>query len=211
MKIIVVKLSKEEYPVIMECLPVATKHRRAVVAARRSEDAKALSLTAELIALNEIRSITGIEPSRIRFEHGTHGKPYLKGGAVEFSLSHTDGAVCAAFSQEGEVGVDIELKNRNVSDALKRRTLSDTEQDRISTSEDFMQAWVQKEAFLKRTGIGITTSLKTVDTSIIPDTCAVEYGDYFIGISGKGAAAASIVEISAKDLAKCFSRDLLLL
>ncbi len=209
-EILVVRLCDDDYPRILECLPIATKRRQAVVAKKSSDEAKALSLTAELLVLNEIRRCTGVDIKRIRFGQGAHGKPYLKDGALQFSLSHTRGAVCAAFSDD-EVGIDVELKSRSVSDRLKARTLSASEQENAISDEDFMRIWVKKEAFLKRTGIGVTTELKGVDTSLLPDTVAVEHGDYFIGISGKGAANIHITEMTAEELVKCFSRDMLLL
>lgn len=210
MDIVFVRLSDEDYPKLMECLPLATKHRQAVVNKKSSDEAKALSLTAELVTLNEIRKRTGTDIKRIRFALGAHGKPSLKGGDIKFSLSHTKGAVCAVFS-DNEVGVDVELRARQVSDRLIERSLSAPERASVSTSEDFMRIWVKKEAFLKRTGIGVTTELKAVDTSIFPDTLAMEYGEYFIGISGKGAEDVHITEMTAEELVKCFSRDLLLI
>lgn len=210
MEIIFIRVSEDSCSKVLECLPLATKHRQAVVNKKTSDEAKALSLTAELVALNEIRKRTGTDIKRIKFTLGAHGKPYLKDGNIQFSLSHTKGAVCAVFA-ENDVGVDVELRARQVSNRLIERSLSAAEKASVSSNEDFIRIWVKKEAFLKRTGIGVTTELKTVDTSIFPDTFAIEYGEYFIGISGKGASQAKITEMSAEELVKCFSRDMLLI
>ena len=210
MDIVFVRLNEADIPQILECLPLATRHRQAVVARKSDDAARALSLTAELVALNEIRRRTGTDIRRISFARGAHGKPYLRDGAVQFSLSHTAGAVCGAFS-DGEVGVDVELRQRSVSERLIARTLSAAERAQVGSSEDFMRIWVKKEAFLKRTGIGVATELKAVDTSLLPDTLALEHGEYFIGVSGTGAQSVHITEMTAAELARCFSRDLLLL
>lgn len=62
----------------------------------------------------------------IKLERTAGGKPYLSDSNIHISLSHSDGAVAVAISDEGEVGVDIQsqidaaregrLKNRFFTD-----------------------------------------------------------------------------------------------
>lgn len=172
-------------------LPKVTESRRQSVLKKRDEAAKVESLMAEVLVLWGIRERTGLSLREIEFARGAHGKPYLVGGELHFSLSHTKGAVCAAFSDE-EVGVDIERRDRRVSEAVISRVLSERERLACSDGEEFISAWVRKEAFLKRLGVGITRDLRNVDTLVLPDTSAFVCGDYIIGASGSGAESAEI-------------------
>lgn len=62
----------------------------------------------------------------IKLERTADGKPYLSDSNIHISLSHSDGAVAVAISDEGEIGVDIQsqidaaregrLKNRFFTD-----------------------------------------------------------------------------------------------
>ena len=146
----------------------ATRRRRDSITKRRNDEDKTASLTAELLVLSEISKRTGTPLREIAFSYGAHGKPYLKDGGLWFSLSHTRGAVCAAFGDaaDGEIGVDIELGSRRVSRGLYERTLSDAERSAVNSAEDFIRVWVQKEAFLKRAGIGLAAGLKGADYGI---------------------------------------------
>jgi len=85
---------------------------------------------------------------------GTHGKPFFLPVSSEFrfNLSHTDGMVLCALSDEGEVGVDIEtVKPRK--EGLPRYVMSDGElADFDGTWEDFTRIWTVKEAYIKYLG-----------------------------------------------------------
>lgn len=176
------------------------------------------TLLSRLLVLSEISRRTGIPEKKIRFDFGAHGKPYLKNSSLQFSLSHTKGAVCAAFSaieassdsaadsgkpennEIGEIGIDVEDRSRRVADTMYKRSLSPEEQASVHTPEDFLRVWVKKEAFLKRMGTGIISDLRGLNTNILPDTAAFDCGDYIIGASGKGALTAAINMITLDEL-----------
>ena len=173
-------------------LPRVTENRRRSVLRKRDESAKVESLIGEVLLLWGVKQRIGLSPREVEFSRGAHGKPYIAGSSLHFSLSHTKGAVCAAFS-DGEVGVDIERGDRVVSNAAKIRVLSERELSACSDEEEFIKVWVRKEAFLKRLGVGITRDLRNVDTFMLPDTAVFSHGDYIIGASGSGAASARIL------------------
>ncbi len=166
-----------------------TRVRRNGVLKKKTEGDRINALLSRLLLLSEIESRTGIKQSKIEFSRGTHGKPYIKGSGLQFSLSHTGNAICLAFSEniseKGEIGVDIERKDRAIKPELYKRVLCDEELAALENGGSFIRFWVQKEAFLKRLGLGISRDLRGVNTLTLPNTTAAEHGDYYIGISGK--------------------------
>ena len=184
-----------------------TPARRRGILKKKQESDRINALLSRLLVLSEITRRTGIPQNKISFERGKHGKPYLKNSELQFSLSHTKGAICAAFSdmtveggETGEIGIDIERRDRRVNPAVYDRTLAGSERPLVQTPEDFIRCWVQKEAFLKRTGFGVVSDLCGIDTNILPDTAAFDCGDLIIGASGKGALSASITAITLDEL-----------
>lgn len=183
-----------------------TPARRRGILKKKQDPDKINALLSRLLVLSEISRRTGIPQNKVRFDFGTHGKPYIKGGGLQFSLSHTSGAVCAAFSEgseipdTGEIGVDIENRGRRVNPVIYKRSLSEKEKDLVRSPEDFIRCWVKKEAFLKRTGLGLVCDLRGIDTNILPDTAAFDCKDLIVGISGKGALNANITMITVNEL-----------
>ncbi|MBE6900886.1 MAG: 4'-phosphopantetheinyl transferase superfamily protein [Ruminococcaceae bacterium] len=201
MDIFVVDISGVEFSSLERYLDCVSAGRRKVVLDKKQEESRIQSLVGGLLLRSEISKRTGAPMKKIVFDKGAHGKPYIKGGGIQFSLSHTKGAVCAAFADdEGEIGVDIERRDRRASEALKRKTLSENEKALVTSDAAFVRIWVKKEAFLKRTGIGIATKLNGADTTLIPDVAAFECGEYFVGASGKGVEQANIVMLPLSEL-----------
>ena len=87
------------------------------------------------------------------FSYNKHGKPYLWGNGVNFSISHAGNVVSCVCSNEGSVGMDIESQDRSVRFSffnayLKKNGLNYT----ISSLKD----WVLLEAVLKCHGTGLS-------------------------------------------------------
>lgn len=204
MDIIVIETTDIRFSDVEKYLGCVSKGRQHSVMKKSSDENKVLSLVAGLLVRSEISIRTGIPMGKIVFDKGPHGKPYVKGAKLWFSLSHTDGAVCAAFSEEGEIGVDIESRDRKVSEKVRSRILSDNERALVNNDEDLIRIWVKKEAFLKRTGIGIATKLSGADTAILPDVCAFEMNDYLIGAAGKAAEKSDLRAMKLSELLKTF-------
>lgn len=76
-----------------------------------------------------------------------HGKPYIHGCDVHFSLSHTNG-ICMCAVSHNEIGADAE-KMRDVGLNIHKRIASD--RDDLPSP---IHIWSAKEAFLKLTGDG---------------------------------------------------------
>lgn len=167
----------------MGCLDPA---RRTAINRKANDGDKINSLISRLLLLSEIKRRTGIPERKIKLSLGSFGKPYLKNSDLQFSLSHTRGAVVAAFGEDGELGVDVEPRGRSVNERMYKRALCEEERLRAASDEDFIRFWVKKEAFLKRLGVGITRDLRGVNSLELPDTNALQFGEFFVGASGKG-------------------------
>lgn len=174
--------------------------RRRGIAAKKNDTDKINALLSRLLVLSEISKRSGVPMNKIKFTFGTHGKPYPKDINLQYSLSHTKGAVCVGFSQNTEIGADIERSDRRVNPALYKRALSDEELAAVSTDRDFLKCWVMKEAFLKRLGLGITRDLRGINTTSLPDTAVIDRGSLLIGASGDNAPMAAVREISLDEL-----------
>jgi 4'-phosphopantetheinyl transferase len=126
-----------------------------------------------------LASVLGIDPGAVvisrRCEHcgdPVHGRPVVASvPPVSFSLSHSHSvAVIAVVAGNVRVGVDIEaVRPRAKLTALARRVLSPREHADWQAAppadqlERFLRAWTRKEAYLKATGLGIATDLRTVE------------------------------------------------
>lgn len=181
---------------------------RAAVNKKANDGDRINALLSRLLVVSEIEQRTGLSRRKMKFTCGSFGKPYLKDNELQFSVSHTRGAVCAAFGEGEEIGVDVERRDRRVSEAMYKRVLNDEERFHATSDTDFIRFWVQKEAFLKRLGVGITRDLRGVNSLELPDTAVIDCGDLLVGASGKGALEAAVREITLDALLDRFTLKL---
>lgn len=91
---------------------------------------------------------------------GPHGRPFVPGHAVHFSLSHTSGLVMIALA-EAPVGIDVEgfPDPGTVADvAGQLHPRERTELAALPAAERpaaFARCWTRKEALLKAIGVGL--------------------------------------------------------
>jgi len=85
-------------------------------------------------------------------EHSQRGKPEFSGKTgCWLSISHSGGYALCALSDDGPVGVDIEVV-RPHREGLPRYAMTDAEFSVFDgTWENFCRAWVLKESFCKMT------------------------------------------------------------
>lgn len=95
---------------------------------------------------------------------GHRGKPYIEAAPFCFNISHADGLVVCAIS-ESEVGIDAE-SIRETTDRVMKRCYSDNEIAYVNSAAnkdtEFTRLWTLKESYVKLTGEGIATDLKSV-------------------------------------------------
>ena len=100
--------------------------------------------------LKESLNTLGIPYSKFDsdFAFSEKGKPYVANCDIKFSLSHTDAVAAVAFSDEGEIGVDVEEINLSKADVTKKvasRFFGDTD---VETDENLavLELWTFDES-----------------------------------------------------------------
>ena len=88
-----------------------------------------------------------------------NGKPFLPGGEIHFSVTHTDEMLFLAFSNE-KIGIDAEKITRKVDCAPILKRLHPTICKKIDTNEDFLQIWTVLESAIKYLGGTLACDLK---------------------------------------------------
>lgn len=145
---------------------------------RRFEVATGLLRTA-------IGALMGRPPDRVVFEVGAHGKPYVVGGPA-FNQSHSGEWWLLGWSDQGRVGVDVEV-HRALNDlpAMARHTFHPSEAEAVlsvrgeSRRRAFFRVWTRKEAFIKALGLGLAYPLDrfVVDHEVEPGSVLLVVDD----------------------------------
>lgn len=138
----------------------ASYERRADEKKQRKEHELGLSLLQT--GLKELYDLLlNMEELQAEIMTGEHGKPCFKTHTeIHFNISHTDGLVVCAFSDE-PVGIDVETIHE-FKDSLPRRVLTEKEQEILFQYKDhvekyreqFFRFWTLKESYLKWDGSG---------------------------------------------------------
>lgn len=109
------------------------------------------------------------DPSQIVIDKAPKGKPRIHHPSLHFNLSHSGGRLVIGLSDQGELGIDIEIeRHRARLEALVERVFSKEEQERtrrldpLSLQRAFYRSWTLKEAYVKAVGAGISLGLDRV-------------------------------------------------
>lgn len=109
-----------------------------------------------------------------------NGEPFLRDSSYYISFSHKDNIAVAAVS-DNKVGVDVE--NVTVPRNVQRLSRLFHESEAPESLYDFYRLWTAKEAMGKYDGTGITYDVLNTKAT---DVRHLDYGDYLIGVVGKG-------------------------
>jgi len=131
---------------------------------------------------------SGLEPNEITLKYGPEGKPYICAD-FSFNCSHSNGLLVIVVSRAKEVGVDLEgsLISDNALLGISKRFFSGNEQALLQgrlleeRAKMFQRMWTLKEAWLKSTGMGITSVLETPDATVLTkagETAQLEFVQY---------------------------------
>lgn len=147
-------------------LVCVSSERRARLERITAQEHRKNALLCQLLLRYELMRICKADNTELRFACTPLGKPYLPDFSdVHFSVSHTDGLVAVAYG-DAPVGVDVEkIKTADLRIAERYFTLRETHYIRQSADAQraFYEIWTKKEAYLKRTGTGLTRSLRAFD------------------------------------------------
>jgi 4'-phosphopantetheinyl transferase len=113
-------------------------------------------------------------PNELEFGYGEFDKPYLDGGP-SFNLSHSGAVALYAFAAAGELGVDVELDDADLSrELIAERFFSPAEVSVLRSlpagvqRRAFLTCWTRKEAFIKARGDGLSLALDSFDVTLAP-------------------------------------------
>ena len=113
-----------------------------------------------------------VKPSAWQFHTTPFGKPFiappLDTHGIHFNLSHTEGMVAVAMTKLGAIGIDVESISRETSilelanDILSTSEHLDLKQQSTADQQArLLKYWTLKEAFVKATGLGLTSGLQS--------------------------------------------------
>lgn len=144
------------------------------VMAYKKEDDKLRTVAGEMLVRNMLSSYCHIPKGKIVIKIDDKGKPYAV-GCVEFNISHSEGMVVCAIS-DNPIGIDVE-KIRPIDTSILCRLCTDIDLIYIFGNETtinnipknldeqqlhkFYEVWTAKEAYFKCVGTGIK-NLKSI-------------------------------------------------
>jgi 4'-phosphopantetheinyl transferase len=124
----------------------------------------------------------GLSPEQLVLFRNVHGKPALAATdheSLEFNLSHSGAFALLAVTRGRRVGVDLEqVRPLNDLEAIAMHAFAESEmtawrsvppEEKLAT---FFRGWVQKEAYLKAIGTGLTNNLDQFAVSLEPGLSA---------------------------------------
>jgi phosphopantetheinyl transferase len=133
-------------------------------------------LAGRLLAKDMAASLLGVEARDIAIETGAEGKPRLSHG-LYLGIAHSRGlALCAILlargeSTEGGLGLDLECISRRIGrGGIAASFFSESERAFVGDDDSrFFVIWTLKEAFVKRSGAGISAIRETPEFSPLSD------------------------------------------
>lgn len=168
--------------------------RRCRIARLRSDTDRKNALLAALLVRAAACEALGLANTDLSFALGD-GKPYLCGAEhFHFSLSHTEGAVCAAVCA-APCGADIE-RLRNAPRGVAKRFFTEAERRYAAASDtQFFEIWTRKEAYFKRFGGSLADTLNAVDLlspAAADESHVFNFGRHIAALSAENAADAEV-------------------
>lgn len=110
-------------------------------------------------------------PRDIDFCYNRYGKPFLfKQQALEFNVTHSQDLAFIAIGQSHALGIDIEFFSCRPYKGIANQLFSSTELAHLHQQAErsmplcFFDIWSQKEAFIKRAGMGLSYPTQTFTT-----------------------------------------------
>jgi 4'-phosphopantetheinyl transferase len=144
----------------------------------RADADRAMFLLGRVMARALVGRALGVAPTAWPWREGPRGRPEVDdpGSALGFNLAHSGGLVACALRRGGEVGVDVEQRDRSTLDPrLVDRYCAPEEIADIQGRgpdgwrDQFLKYWTLKEAYLKARGLGIAVPLADLCFLLTPE------------------------------------------
>jgi len=158
------KLSAEQLNLLRRCLPkeIGDKANKFL----KWQDVQA-SLIGKYILAKGLMNFGFDMRALERLKYTTYGRPYLI-PEIDFNISHSEGYVVCAISDELRVGIDVEqirpVVISDFKDQFNHRELTAIMKAN-DKHEEFFRHWTIKEAILKADGRGLNIPLNEIETN----------------------------------------------
>ena len=138
---------------------------------------------------------THLLPEKIAFSYNPQGKPSINNSdaanVLHFNVSHTDDVVLIGVALQHPIGIDLEAL-RPMTDMIQiaRRFFAPAEYKHLEATPEgdhqrlFFRYWVQKEAYIKAIGLGLSFAPNRFTVSVGGDTSPV-----LVSVDGSSSAA----------------------
>lgn len=133
-----------------------------------------LSLAGDMLVKKYLSKLYGIQPEKLVFAKGEHGKPYVVNLPAHFNISHSGKYTVLAISDE-PIGVDIE-EIREFSAITARKLFTEEELSYVAGNDPsrrkslmqqcFFEVWTAKEAYIKYIGTGLSGGIKSLSLDV---------------------------------------------
>ena len=132
----------------------------------RNAPLRAMKLRAAALLAHGVETL-GVADFPLAIERTAHGKPFVRRGSFEYSITHTNRFAAVAFSSH-PVGIDAERVTRRIdARRIAEHFFTVDEVKELAraewNAELFFTIWTTKEAFFKREGSGIDDRLRDMN------------------------------------------------
>jgi 4'-phosphopantetheinyl transferase len=144
----------------------------------RADTDRAMFLVGRAMARALVARALDVAPTAWTWREGPHGRPEIADArsALSFNLAHSGGTVACALRREGDVGIDVESRDRRALDPrLVDRYCAPGEiadiqgQGPEGWRDQFLKYWTLKGAYLKARGVGIAVPLADLSFRLQPE------------------------------------------
>ncbi|MCL1990147.1 MAG: 4'-phosphopantetheinyl transferase superfamily protein [Defluviitaleaceae bacterium] len=191
-------------------LPFISTRRREKINRYKHVEDKVLSLYGELMIRMGLSKELGLNNDELTFNFNEYGKPYCHMYShMKFNLSHTRTCIIVCFSENKEVGIDVE---RLINPPLEimdlcfhKNEIDYVNNPKISKIRSFFEIWTKKEAYLKWKGTGMVSDLDKIDTCSV-DKKFYSYisEDYLCTVCSEDVEEVEVQSLSKEDLVDFF-------
>lgn len=92
-------------------------------------------------------------------QKNANGKPFILNDKQYINWAHNDEYLVIAWSELGQIGVDVEISHLRYDEKLYGWILHKEEKSKLAQGHSFSEIWTRKEAILKCTGEGISDNM----------------------------------------------------